>query len=280
MFAEKQFQSTNPEGTHTITYSEWTGDPARTVICVHGLSRNGRDFDWLAKALAADGHRVICPDMPGRARSAGFGNPAFYNNAQYTADCLQLVKHLGVDKVDWVGTSMGGIIAMLMAAQDNHPLRRVVINDIGPFIPKSAIEDIKLYVSQNPAFVTWDDYYAAFLKRMASFGLQTDEQKDYLARTSLQMTPEGHYKLAYDVNIVAGLQAAVELTDIDLWPFWEKMTMPLLVLRGAESNILSAETLEKMKVGKDMQSVTFPEVGHAPALMNDEQINIIRTFLN
>lgn len=278
-FTEHSFESSHPEGTHRIVYSEFTGDPARTVICVHGLSRNGRDFDWLAEKLAADGHRVICPDMAGRGRSAPFANPAHYNNMQYVMDCVALIQHLGVSSIDWVGTSMGGIIGMVLAAQPQHPIRRMVINDMGAIVPRSAVQNIKTYVGQNPVFATWDDYYDAFVKRMEPFALSTDAQKRYLAETSLHRTPEGVYRLAYDVGIIAGLPAAEEITDVDLWPFWNQVTVPTLILHGANSDILSAETLEKMKAGKNVQSVTFPHVGHAPALMDDDQIEIVRDFL-
>ena len=278
MFTENSFESRNPEGVHTLVYSEFAGDPTRTVVCVHGLSRNGRDFDWLAEKLAADGHRVICPDMAGRGRSKPFANSAFYNYAQYVADCTTLLTHLNVEKVDWVGTSMGGLIGMMLAAQPSPPIQRMVLNDIGPFVPKEAALDIKNYVGKNPAFDTWDDYFNAFKNRMASFGLDA-EQEDYLARTSLETTAEGKFRLAYDTNIIAGLQSTPEITDTDLWHVWEHVMVPTLVLRGANSTILSAETLQKMKTGKNLQAITCPDVGHAPALMSEAQIQPIRDFL-
>ncbi|HEY1096997.1 MAG TPA: alpha/beta hydrolase [Alphaproteobacteria bacterium] len=280
MFFERSFTAGGPAGPHDIAYSEFAGDPNRTVICVHGLSRNGRDFDWLARALADDGHRVICPDMPGRNRSKPLSNPLHYNNPQYAHDCLALLAHLGVDQVDWVGTSMGGLIAMIIASQPHHPIRRLVINDIGPFITRESLIDIKTYVGRNPVFNTWADYYEAFKIRMATFDLDNDEQAQYLAMTSLETLKDGTFRLAYDTDIVAGLSLAKELTDIDLWPLWALVNVPTLIYRGADSAILSAETLDKMTVGKnDIKTITFPNVGHAPALMSQAQIQPIREFL-
>jgi pimeloyl-ACP methyl ester carboxylesterase len=279
MFIERTVKSLHPGGFHPIVYSEFEGDPARTVICVHGLARTGRDFDWLAESLAASGCRVICPDMPGRGRSPAFGNPAWYNYPQYLADMVALIAHLQVDKIDWVGTSMGGIIGMTLAAQKDHPIRKMVINDIGTFIPKEALERIKNYVSLNPSYITWDSYYEAFKKRMQPFGLQTEEEWNYLARVSAEQTIEGKYRLAYDPKVAFGLESSEHVTDMNLWPLWPQINVPMLLLRGANSDVLLADTLEQMLNGKDAKAVTFEGVGHAPALMNAEQIAVIKDFL-
>lgn len=279
MFIERTVKSLHPGGFHPLVYSEFAGDPARTVVCVHGLSRNGRDFDWLAQALAADGFRVICPDMPGRGRSPAFSNPAWYNYPQYMADMVALIAHLQVDKVDWVGTSMGGIIGMTLASQKDHPIRKMVINDIGTFIPKEALERIKQYVSLNPSYSSWDSYYEAFKKRQQTFGLQTEEEWEYLARVSAEQTVDGKYRLAYDPKVAFGLESAGHVTDMNLWPLWSQINLPMLLLRGGDSDVLPAETLEQMKAGKDARTMTFQGVGHAPALMNKEQIGVIRDFL-
>lgn len=279
MFIERRFKSLHPGGFHTIAYSEFEGDPKRTVVCMHGLSRNGRDFDWLAQSLAAAGCRVICPDMPGRGRSPAFSNPAWYNYQQYVADTVALLAHAGAESVDWVGTSMGGVIGILLASQKDHPLRRMVINDIGLFIPSAALMDIKQYVSQNPVHATWESYYAAFKKRMQPFGLQSDAEYEYLAKISAEQTVDGKFRLAYDPKIVFGMESDGHVSDFNLWPLWGQVDLPMLILRGAQSNVLSAETLEQMLVGKNAKAVTFDNVGHAPALMNDQQINVIKEFL-
>ena len=279
MFSEKTVLCPSPEGMHEIVYSEFAGDPARTVVCVHGLSRNGRDFDWLAEKLAADGHRVICPDMAGRARSPCFRDNTHYNYPQYISDCLTLVAHLGCATVDWVGTSMGGLIGMVIAAQPAHPINRMVINDIGPFVSRTALGDIKFYVGQNPTYATWDDYYAAFKKRMAGFGLETEEQTRYLADTSLDKNFSGGFRLNYTLDILAGLQTETVLSDFDLWPLWDQVNVPMLLLHGMDSAVLTSDIVERMRIGKNIRVIDYPGVGHAPALMNDTQIGAIADFL-
>jgi pimeloyl-ACP methyl ester carboxylesterase len=280
VFTEKKVKSLHPGGFHEIVYSEFAGNPKRTVICAHGLSRNGRDFDWLAQNLCAQGYRVICPDMAGRGRSAPFENPAWYNYPQYMADMVALLAHLDVEDVTWIGTSMGGILGMMLANQKNHPIRRMVINDIGPFIPKEALQRIKTYVTLNPTYSTWHSYEAAFRKRMAMFGLEADEEWDYLVKISTVREANGSYRMNYDTRVAFGLENSGRVTDLDLWPLWNAVDMPLLLLRGAESDVLLRETMDRMMIGKRAEAVTFAGVGHAPALMSAQQIAVITNRLS
>jgi pimeloyl-ACP methyl ester carboxylesterase len=279
MFVEKTVKSLHPGGFHPLVYSEFPGDPARTVVCVHGLSRNGRDFDWLAKALSEDGYRVICPDMPGRGRSPAFENPAHYNYPQYIADIVALLAHIQADKVDWIGTSMGGLIGMMVANQKDHPIKRMIINDIGPFVPATALQRIKTYVSLNPTYTTWDSYFAAFKKRMVTFAPETEDEWLNFAKISTRQDEEGNFAMDYDVRVAFGLESAGHVTDLDLWPLWPQVNMPLLLLRGETSDVLPAEVLEQMLIGKKAEAVTFPNIGHAPMMMNEKQIAIVRDWL-
>ncbi len=283
MYLEKAVKSLHPGGFHNIIYSEYQADPVKnrgkTVVCVHGLSRNGKDFHWLAEHLAADGYRVICPDLPGRGRSANFENPAWYNYPQYMADMVSLLAALNVDQVDWIGTSMGGLIGMMLAAQQNHPIKNMVINDVGPFIPAAALQHIKSYVSLNPSYATWESFLCAFKKRMVSFGLQTDQEWEEFAKISYAQDANGAYKMNYDPKIVFGLETAGPITDVDLWPLWSVVNVPLLILRGGQSDVLSRETVDKMMIGKRATAVTFANVGHAPTLMNAEQMNAVNEWL-
>ena len=169
---------------------------------------------------------------------------------------------------------------MLLAAQKDNLLLRPVVNDIGLFIPGAALREIKQYVSENPSHGTWESYYAAFKKRMQHFGLKTEEQIEYLAKASLEKTVEGKFRLAYDPKVVFGMENDGKVEDFNLWPLWRQVDLPLLILRGAQSNVLSAETLEQMLAGKNAQAVTFEGVGHAPALMCDDQISVIEKFLS
>src|SRR6516164_3807630 len=150
---EKQFYSLGPGGFHRIAYTEWGQASAQPpVICVHGLTRNGRDFDYLARTLEGDGRQVFCPDIVGRGKSDWLANPAYYNYPQYLTDMTALIARTGTESVDWVGTSMGGLIGMLLATQANTPVRRLVINDVGPFLPLIALKRIGAYVGQSPVF--------------------------------------------------------------------------------------------------------------------------------
>lgn len=279
MHIEKSIQALHPGGTHKIAYSEYPGDPARTIICMHGLSRNGHDFDWLAQALTLDGYRVICPDMAGRGRSDRFENPEFYNYPQYVADTRLLLAELQVDQVDWIGTSMGGLMGMMLAAAPDNPIKRMVINDVGPYITKESLMRIRDYVGLNLWYRDWDSYDAAFRKRFASFGVKTEGEWEHMARISAEHLPDGRYRLNYDPKIVAGITNSATLTDVDLWPLWAMIRQPILILHGADSDVLSHETLEKMMVGKQAQAVSFAGVGHAPALLSADQISVVRTWL-
>lgn len=279
MFIEKSVQCVHPEGVHDIVYSEFPGDPEKTVICVHGLSRNGRDFDWLAQALSISGFRVICPDMAGRGRSKKFNNPAFYNYPQYASDLNILMQHLGVTSVDWIGTSMGGLLGMMIGAQPNTPIKRLVINDIGPYIPAEALERIKKYVAINPTYHDWESFHAAFVKRMVPFGLKESAEWDYFARISAQEDLMGGYSMNYDPRIVAGMSEG-PIVDLNLWPLWAMVKQPVLILHGADSDVLSTDTLHQMMIDKKATSVSFSGVGHAPALLSADQISVVKNWLN
>lgn len=279
MFIEKSFQATHPGGTHKIIYSEFPGNPERTIICMHGLSRNGQDFDWLAQSLALDGYRVICPDMAGRHRSERFHDSVHYNYPQYISDIQQLLAEIGATSVDWIGTSMGGLLGMMMAGLPFTPIKRMVINDVGPFIPAEALIRIKDYVGMNPYYRDWDSFAASFRKRFQSFGLKNDAEWDFMMRISSERDEQGRYRMNYDPNIVAGLQESGMIGDLDWWPLWHMIGQPLLLLRGGASDVLSQDTLDRMMIGKRASSVVFANVGHAPALLSADQISVIRTWL-
>lgn len=279
MFVEKSFQAVYPGGTHKIVYSEFPGDASRTIICLHGLSRNGRDFDWLAQSLALDGYRVICPDMAGRNRSEMFNDAAHYNYPQYLSDIQQLLMEIGSDHVDWIGTSMGGLLGMMMAVMPSLPIKRMVINDVGPFISAQALVRIKDYVGINPYYRDWDSFAAAFRKRFQTFGLKNDAEWDFLMKISAERDEQGRFRMNYDPRIVSGLAASGNIGDLDLWPLWDLVKQPLLLLRGGESDVLTQTTLDRMMVGKHATSIVFAGAGHAPALLAAEQISVIRTWL-
>jgi pimeloyl-ACP methyl ester carboxylesterase len=266
-------------GFHHLAYVEWgTGQGLPPVLCVHGLTRNGRDFDDLAQVLAGAGRRVVCPDVVGRGRSDRLANPALYGYPQYLGDATALIARLDEPVVDWVGTSMGGLIGMMLAAQPNTPIRRLVLNDVGPFIPKAALERIGSYVGLDPVFADLAALEAHLRRVHAPFGPLTDAQWAHLARHSVRRRPDGTLGLAYDPGISVAFTGA--LNDVDLWALWGLIRCPILVIRGAESDLLTVETAERMAARPDTTMLTIPGSGHAPALMDPAQTGPIRDWLN
>jgi pimeloyl-ACP methyl ester carboxylesterase len=268
-----------PHGFHQLAYWEWPGPVgAPTIVCVHGLTRNGRDFDALAQSLSAE-RRVICPDMPGRGRSEWLGDPDDYAEAVYLRDLAALLARLDVATVDWVGTSMGGILGMLIAAQPGSPIRRLVINDIGAVVAKDGVERIGTYVGQDPSFRTPAELEQALRRIAASFGPLTDAQWHHLASHSTRKKPDGGLGFAYDPRIGDAFHKEPP-KDRDLWEKWDAIRCPTLVLRGAESDILRRADAEAMtRRGPHATLVEFPGMGHAPALTAADQIAAIRDFL-
>jgi pimeloyl-ACP methyl ester carboxylesterase len=276
----RQFLGLSPAGFHRTIYWEWApADPvAPVVVAVHGLTRNGRDFDTLAGVLSEQ-RRVVCPDIVGRGKSDWLPNGALYTYPQYLADCTALLARLAVASVDWVGTSMGGLIGMMLAAQPLSPIRRLVINDVGPLVPKAALERLAAYVGKDPHFPTHRDLELYMRRAYASFGPLTDLEWAHLARHSVRALPEGGYAMAYDPAIGAALQGP--LADVDLWPIWDQIACPVLILHGGQSDLLTPEIVAEMQRRKpDAQLVTFPECGHAPALMAPHQTTAIRHWLS
>ncbi|MBP2294427.1 alpha/beta fold hydrolase [Azospirillum rugosum] len=277
--SERSFLGLSAAGFHKVAYTQWGRDDApRTAVCVHGLTRNGRDFDALALDLA-DGWRVACPDVVGRGKSGWLANPALYGYPQYCADMAALVARLGVEQVDWVGTSMGGLIGLMLAAQPNSPIRRLVINDVGPFVSKIGLQRIADYVGKDPVFedIAAVESYLRFV--LMGFGRLPDEAWRHMAEHSARTRPDGRYGLAYDPGIAEAFKAQ-PMQDVDLWAFWDRIQCPVLVLRGATSDILLRETAEEMtRRGPRARVVEFANTGHAPALMTEDQIAAVRGFL-
>ena len=271
-------------GFHRIAFHDWGPErdgegmvSGRPVLCLHGLTRNGRDFDALAAALAATGRRAVAPDVVGRGRSDWLADPAGYGYPQYLADMAPIIARLDAATVDWVGTSMGGLIGMMLAAQPNSPIARLVINDVGPFIPKAAIERIGTYVGQAPHFADLEALEAYLRRVHAPFGPLSDAQWRHLATHSARPDGEG-FRLAYDPGIAEAFKAALD--DVDLWSLWDRIAVPVLVLRGAQSDLLSPETAAEMAArGPKAQVVEISGCGHAPMLMDPAQIAIVRDWL-
>ncbi len=265
-------------GCHRVVYHEW-GDPGNReiVICVHGLARNGRDFDVLAEALAPD-FRVFAIDMPGRGESDWLADPADYGFPTYLTTLTALIARSGADTVAWVGTSMGGLLGIVLAAQPKSPVRRLVVNDVGPTIEPAALERIGTYVGANPTFDTYGEIERYVRTVSAPFGTLDDRQWEWLTRTNVRQQPDGRWRLAYDPGIAVPFRTAP--APPDLWPLWEAIRCPTLVLRGAQSDLLSAPTARAMtERGPRAALIEVPDVGHAPMLLDSGQVEPVLRFL-
>jgi pimeloyl-ACP methyl ester carboxylesterase len=275
---ERGLSCLGPHGFYRMAYVEWGEARGRTTVCVHGLTRNGRDFDALAAALADDGH-VVCPDMPGRGKSAFLAQAEDYSYPTYLGAIAALLARLDAAEIDWIGTSMGGIIGMAMAAMPKAPIRRLVVNDVGPLVPKPALERIAAYVGLDPSFPDLAALEAGLRVIHAPFGPLDDAQWHRLASHSARRKPDGSWGLAYDPKIAAVFKIG-PIVEVDLWPLWDAIRCPVLALRGALSDLLSAEVAAAMtQRGPRASLIEFPGIGHAPALMASDQIAAIRDFL-
>lgn len=267
-------------GLHRMAYTEWgERDNPNVLVCVHGLTRNGRDFDDLARALAAD-YRVICPDVVGRGRSDWLRDPAGYGFPQYVADMMVLLARLDVESVHWMGTSMGGLIGMFIASQEDSPITRLVLNDVGPVITAESLRRIGDYVGLAPKF---DSYEAAeqYIRQVsAPFGNLTDAQWRHLTESSLRHGDEGRLEMRYDPGIGEPFRKALVYQNVDLWPIYDRIRCTTLVVRGADSDLLTQETVQAMATrGPRPRTAEIANVGHAPMFLDAEQIGIVRDFL-
>lgn len=266
-----------PQGFFTLAWTEWGPEQGEPVLCVHGLTRTGRDFDALADALAGQGRRVLCPDLPGRGASDRLPDPSLYVPPTYVAALSHLLARLE-GPVDWVGTSLGGICGMAIAATPGQPIRRLVLNDVGVHVPKDSIARIGDYLGQETEFADLPALERHLRAVHAPFGALSDAEWRHLAETSARPAPGGRVALHYDPAIAAPFRAGVE-ADMDLSPLWARVTVPVLLLRGAESDLLPAETARAMARRPGVRLAEIPGCGHAPALMDADQIGLVSEFL-
>lgn len=270
------------KGFHRMHYTDW-GDAAnpRVVICVHGLSRNCRDFDALAQALQPD-FRVVCPDVAGRGRSDWLAAKEDYGYPQYLADTTALIARItasGEKTIYWVGTSMGGILGMLLASLPNTPVRKLVLNDVSIVIPKAMLERIANYVGMDPRFRTFQELEAYVRAVSAPFGPLTDAQWHHLTLHGAKQYDDGSWGMCYDPGIGLPFRKG-PLADIDLTPYWDQVACPTLLLRGAQSDLLLKDmALQMARHGPKPRLVEFAGIGHAPMLMAEDQIKVVRDFL-
>jgi len=276
-------QCLDSRGLHRMAYWEW-GDPAnpRVLVCVHGLSRQGRDFDTLARALADD-YRVVCPDVVGRGQSDWLTDPMGYGIPSYVADMVTLLARLNAGTVHWVGTSMGGLIGMMLAALPQSPIQRLVLNDVGPVIEYAALARIGTYLGLPVRWGSVDEAADALWSISQGFGPHSRDQ--WLALTRPQLKPDGDgFKPHYDPAIAVPFRLVTpELAaagEAALWQAYDRIACPTLLIRGAGSDLLSAATAEAMAGrGPRAQLAVLPGVGHAPTLVQPDQVALVAGFL-
>ncbi len=281
-------QCISAAGLHRMAYKEWgAADNPRILFCVHGVTRVSDDFDALAQAMSRD-FRVICPDVVGRGRSEHLRNPALYQIPQYVSDMVTLIARVTAAVPDarmhWFGTSMGGLIGMGLASLPGNPLASLLLNDVGPTLALQALLRIGTYIGQDmvfPDFAAGLDYVRTV---SASFGPHSEAQWEKMARDVLRQQPDGSWRKHYDLGIVHSFSSlnpdSAQQGEAALWAAWRAIRCPVLVVRGADSDLLSAATVQQM-VATDPQRVRaleLPGVGHAPTFMHPEQIALAQEF--
>jgi pimeloyl-ACP methyl ester carboxylesterase len=279
----RHVQCLDPSGLHRMAYWEW-GDPAnpKVVVCVHGLARQGRDFDTLAQALCGQ-VRVVCPDVVGRGRSDWLRDPMGYGMHTYVADMVTLLARVDAERLDWVGTSMGGLIGLLLARLPGAPVRRLVLNDVGPVVEYAALERIGQYLGMPVRWTSEQQAADALWSISTGFGPHTPEQ--WLALTRPQLMADGDgFKLHYDPAIAVPFRAvtpeSAEAGQAQLWAAYDALRCETLLLRGRQSDLLSADTAQAMtRRGPRARLVELEGVGHAPTLVQPDQVAVLRDFL-
>ena len=274
-------RSASKSGHHRIAYAEW-GDPdsSKVAICVHGLTRQGRDFDPLAVALAERGYRVLCPDLPGRGQSDWLTDAGAYDVQQYVVDMVMVLARTGVEEVDWIGTSLGGLIGIVTASMEMAPLRRMVVNDVGPFLPSQALLRLGRYVWSMPkSFANFHAAEAYFREVLAPYGSLGDSEWFHLTTHSVTRGPDGRFRLLIDPGIGRVFQN-VMYYSVNMWRQWEQVRCPVLILRGQHSDLLTPEIASEMTRRRPASRVVeIPDCGHAPALMDHRQIGLVVSWL-
>jgi pimeloyl-ACP methyl ester carboxylesterase len=263
-----------------MAYYEWgRADNPRVLVCVHGLGRCARDFDNLARALS-DRYRVVCPDVAGRGDSDWLADPMLYGVPQYVADMVTLIARLDVEQVHWVGTSMGGLIGMALAAQNETPVTRLVLNEAGPVVSKVSLERIATYFGKVPPLPSFEAAEQMVRLVSAPFGPHTDDEWRFLTEVVVRKTADGAWRMHYDPRIAEPFRQLITDKDVETWPVYDAVRCPTLLIRGAQSDLLSRETAEQMtQRGPKAKLVELPGIGHAPTLLHADQIALVRDFL-
>jgi len=280
----KAVQCLSPGGLHQVAYKEW-GEPdnPKVLVCVHGVTRVSDDFDSLARELCGE-YRVVCPDITGRGRSGWLRDPQYYQIPQYVGDMVTLLARLDAETVHWFGTSMGGLIGIGLASLEDSPVSKLVLNDVGPTLNAAALTRIGDYIGSAVRFAEFDDAVTYIRDISLPFGPHTDEEWRKLAADVLCRDDDGMWTRNYDLALATPIRAATpestRQAERMLWSAYDAISCPALLVRGGESDLLSAETAQEMtKRGPKPQLVELPGVGHAPTFVHSDQIAIVKNFL-
>lgn len=266
---------------HKISYIEHgDSENPNVIVCAHGLTRNAHDFDKLAGALK-DKFRIIAISYPGRGDSDYFANKKHYNYQVYVKESLLFLKKMGIDRPIWIGTSMGGLIGMAMASLKKDIFKAMILNDIGPYMRAEVLVKIRKYAGQSTSFESFSRAKEHLKLIYAGFGILDEEDWDDMTKHSFEVREEGRYYMRYDPEIIGGIQVKAEAPkDVNLWAMWKKISCPLMVVHGIKSDILELSTVNEMKKTKDFHLHTVHYAGHAPALVTEDQIEAIKTWVN
>ncbi|WP_136418176.1 alpha/beta hydrolase [Herbaspirillum sp. ST 5-3] len=280
----KSLQCLSPSGLHKMAYKEW-GDErnAKVLVCVHGVTRVSDDFDNLARELCGE-YRVVCPDVVGRGRSGWLRDPQHYQVPQYVSDMVTLLARLDAETVHWLGTSMGGLIGMGLASLQDTPIRKLVLNDVGPSLNPEALARIGTYIGEPVRFKTFDEAAHYIREISLPFGPHTDEEWNKLAADVLKQDKDGQWIRNYDPGLASTIKAptpeSIRQMETVLWAMYDAISCPTLVVRGAQSDLLTHETAQAMTSrGPKAKLVEIPGVGHAPTFVHADQINFVKEFL-
>jgi pimeloyl-ACP methyl ester carboxylesterase len=276
----RKVQCAGASGLHRMAYVEWgERDNPDVLVCVHGLTRCARDFDFLAGVLASR-YRVVCPDVAGRGDSDWLRDPREYEIPNYAADMVTLIARLDVESVHWVGTSLGGLIGMALASLPGSPIARLVLNDVGPVLTAAALQRIGAYVGKWPPLPDMEAAERFVRSTSGTFGPHTDAEWRFLTEHVVRRNPDGSLRMHYDPALAEPYKADVRDKDLELWNVYDPIRCPTLVLRGEQSDLLTRDTAKQMaERGPRAKLIEIPGVGHAPTLIHADQIAIVKDFL-
>ncbi len=293
------FLGLSEEGFHRIAYSEWGNSGENNkypLICVHGLTRNRRDFDGLARYLSERKWQIFCPDVVGRGDSDWLKNSLHYTFEQYLSDANAMIDKTQASAIDWLGTSMGGIIGMILAALPNTPIHRLILNDVGPQVQLNGLTRLALYASQHPYFKNMQEAKEYHQRIFSDLGTLSAADWQQITENSVYEVQPGVLTLKFDPGIkTTSLKSKIAwksllhphkalegvLFDIELWDIWQAIKCPVLVIHGKNSDILSTDTVRRMQATHaKVDVVEIADAGHAPALLDAGQQQMIYAWLN